>query len=196
MIDSTVVTKQHIARVDHWIRAFLEILAERNKMGDFFPLVEKELLKRAKNHDKSKLMDPEKRIFDIYSPKLKSCTYGSAEYKGYLKEMELGLKHHYKANRHHPEHFKKGIEEMNVFDIVEMFCDWKAAVERHEDGDIYKSIDINAERFEMPGDLTKRFKYTAQEFDGTESGFDEMKITLWDYLENAKALIKWSLDGI
>ena len=196
MIDSTVVTKQHIARVDHWIKAFLEILAERNKMGDFFPLVEKELLKRAKNHDKSKLVDPEKSIFDIYTPKLKSCTYGSIEYKGYLKEMELGLKHHYKSNRHHPEHFKKGIAEMNVFDILEMFCDWKAAVERHQDGDIYKSIAINADRFEIPGDLTKRFIYTAQEFDGTESGFDEMKITLWDYVENSKALIKWSLDGI
>ena len=38
-------------------------------------------------------------------------------------------------NRHHPEHFgEDGIRGMNLPDVVEMLCDWKAASERTKDG--------------------------------------------------------------
>ncbi len=43
-----------------------------------------ELAKRAQNHDRSKLEDPEKKIFEIYTPKLKGTTYGSEEYNEFL----------------------------------------------------------------------------------------------------------------
>ena len=36
---------------------------------------------------------------------------------------------------------------MNLVDLIEMLCDWKAATMRHNDGDIMKSIEINQERF-------------------------------------------------
>jgi hypothetical protein len=36
---------------------------------------------------------------------------------------------------------------MNLIDLVEMICDWKASSMRHENGDIKKSIEINQERF-------------------------------------------------
>ena len=109
--------------------------------------VVKELLDRARDHDLSKLIDPEKETFDEYTPKLKSSTFGSQEYKENLNGMGGALEHHYKNNRHHPQYFEQGIHGMNLIDLIEMICDWLAATQRHEDGDIRKSIEINKERF-------------------------------------------------
>lgn len=109
--------------------------------------VVKQLLDRAQDHDASKLVDPELATFDEYTPKLKHSTFGSDEYKGFLVGMGEGLQHHYQSNRHHPEHFADGIEGMSLIDLVEMICDWLAAVQRHADGDIRRSIDINQARF-------------------------------------------------
>jgi len=119
-----------------------------------------ELEKRAILHDKSKFHKPELNIFNEYTPKLKEITYGSEEYKQCLKEMKPALEHHYKVNRHHPEHFENGIRGMNLVDIVEMFCDWYAASKRHADGDIKKSIEINQNRFGYSDDLKNIFENT------------------------------------
>jgi hypothetical protein len=64
----------------------------------------KELLDRSVNHDQSKLQSPEAEIFEIYTHKLKDCTYNSDEYKQFLVDMKPALDHHYEHNRHHPEH--------------------------------------------------------------------------------------------
>jgi len=104
-------------------------------------------------HDGSKLREPEKSCFDEYTPLLETTTYGSDEYKKYLREMDWALQHHYANNRHHPEHFGNGIRGMNLVDLVEMFCDWLAAADRHLDGNIRKSIDLNQKRFGYGDDL-------------------------------------------
>lgn len=122
-----------------------------------------ELQQRAENHDKSKLESPEVEIFDEYTEKLKTSTYGSNEYKQFLKEMKPALDHHYANNRHHSEFHPEGIYGMNLVDIIEMFCDWLAATERHDDGNIYKSIEINKERFEMTEQLSCIFRNTAKD---------------------------------
>lgn len=106
-----------------------------------------ELLQRADEHDESKLNDPEVSLFDEFTPKLAGSTYGSEEYKEYLKGLEPALEHHYARNRHHPEHFGQGVKDMNLLDLVEMLVDWKAATLRHNDGNILKSLEINRVRF-------------------------------------------------
>lgn len=120
-----------------------------------------ELMKRAQSHDDSKLGENEKPYFDEETPRLKTLTYGSDEYKQSLDRLGSALKHHYENNSHHPEHYSDGIDDMNLFDIIEMFFDWKAASERHNDGNIYKSIEINAKRFKMSDQLVKIFVNTA-----------------------------------
>lgn len=47
-----------------------------------------ELINRANVHDNSKLLSPEKELFDELTPKLKHCTYGSDEYKGVFKRIK------------------------------------------------------------------------------------------------------------
>jgi len=63
------------------------------------------LVRRAQLHDQSKLQSPEKEIFDEMTPKLKTSTYGSEEYKAMLAGMKPALDHHYANNSHHPEHY-------------------------------------------------------------------------------------------
>ena len=119
-----------------------------------------ELLDRAEKHDQSKLEPPEVSVFAEYTPKLAACTYGSDEYKGYLKDIKPALDHHYAFNRHHPEHHKNGVDDMNLLDLVEMLCDWKAASERHNNGNIRKSIEINADRFGLSPQMVKILENT------------------------------------
>jgi len=133
----------------------------RNYLG----AVIKELLFRSEDHDQSKLRTPEVEGFEEYTPKLRTCAYGSDEYKLYLKEMQVALDHHYSVNRHHPEYFQNGISEMTLIDIIEMLCDWKAATLRHSDGDIMKSIAINQERFGYSDELAVIFRNTAKWMD-------------------------------
>jgi hypothetical protein len=51
---------------------------------------------------------------------------------------------------------------MNLLDLIEMFCDWKAASERHNDGNLRKSIEINGQRFSMPPELIEIFENTVE----------------------------------
>lgn len=121
----------------------------------------KEIIDRAIQHDNSKLQEPEKPLFDKMTPLLKGLTYGSDEYKKALDELKPALEHHYAINSHHPEHYKNGIDDFTLVDLVEMFFDWKAASERHNDGNVFKSIEINKNRFGISEQLCKIFKNTA-----------------------------------
>lgn len=123
------------------------------------------ILDRADIHDKSKLEEPEAKSFAEVTSILSGLTYGSKEYEESRAKLGPALQHHYANNRHHPEHFKNGINDMNLVDLVEMFCDWLASSKRHNDGNIRKSIEVNSKRFSMGTELTDIFERTADLFD-------------------------------
>lgn len=164
---------------------------------------------RRRNHDASKLQEPEKSMYDEFTPRLRDSTYGSDEYKGFLRDMGSALQHHYENNSHHPEHYKmwqcpmcesifkqkdapiatvfegdvrlcpkccehgtifesqlepiSGVYGMSLLDLIEMLADWKAAVSRHADGDLQKSLEINKARFGMSDQLAEIFQNTVKE---------------------------------
>jgi len=63
----------------------------------------------------------------------------------------------------HPDLRETGnISGMNLIDLIEMLCDWKAAGLRHDDGDLMKSIEINQERFGYSDELAHIFRNTAR----------------------------------
>ena len=134
-------------------------------VGKLLNRVVNDLLLRAEKHDQSKLASPEVEIFSEYTARLAACTYGSPEYEEFRKCLGPALQHHYANNRHHPEYFKDGVNEMNLLDLVEMLCDWKASSSRHNDGNIRKSIEINSNRFGISPQLTKILENTAAFFD-------------------------------
>jgi hypothetical protein len=136
-----------------------------NKVQYYINVVIKDLLDRANVHDQSKLDTPEVELFTELTDKLASSTFGSKEYNEFKEQLGPALEHHYAKNRHHPEHFKNGIEDMNLLDLIEMFCDWKASSLRHHNGNLLKSIEINGKRFNMNEQLIKIFENTAELID-------------------------------
>jgi hypothetical protein len=145
--DSTADTLKHIKRVK-------ELLG---RAAD-------ELIWRGERHDASKLLPPEKECFDIITPRLKTSTYGSPEYKATMKEFAGPLAHHQTSNSHHPEFYSNGINGLDLFDLMELFFDWKAASERHEDGDILRSIRLNKERFGFSEQLCNILENTVERY--------------------------------
>lgn len=111
--DSKPDTLKHISLV----QSYLHIVADW-------------LIQRSERHDASKLISPEKEMFDVFRPKLDTMDVNSAEYKQALIEMGDALQHHYQMNSHHPEHYPNGIAGMNLLDVIEMVCDWKAAADK------------------------------------------------------------------
>lgn len=146
MTESEQETLKHIRRV-------------QELLGD----VAARIVERARVHDVSKLQEPEASIFETYTAKLKGSTYGSPEYKQFLAEMKPALDHHYANNAHHPEHWTNGIKDMSLLDLIEMFVDWKAATERHADGSLIRSIEVNKQRFGYGDELERIFLRTAIE---------------------------------
>jgi hypothetical protein len=146
-MDSAEETQKHIDRVNTLLAVFIVCLKDRGEQ-----------------HDASKLQSPEKEVFDEITASLKTTTYGSDAYRDTFKKENVkeGIAHHYRMNRHHPEFFgKDGIEGMNLLDLVEMLADWKAASERHADGSMAKSFDINRARFKINDQLLAVLRNTA-----------------------------------
>lgn len=144
--DSSPATLKHQARVKELCQKFTD-----------------ELMKRANVHDQSKLEQPEKELFDTHTQCLKGLTYGSDEYKKSIESLKPALDHHYSVNRHHPEFHVDGIDGMNLIDVVELLSDWKAATERHENGDLNKSFEINQKRYGISDQLLMILKNTAKD---------------------------------
>ena len=140
-----IITQAHIEQVRKYIRFFTEKLTDRGE-----------------RHDKSKLISPEVELFAEHTEKLNQIEYGSEEYKQELEALKPALEHHYAVNSHHPEHWPHGIEDMSLFDICEMLCDWKASSERNKNGNLLKSIEINAKRFNIDPQLTQILLNTAR----------------------------------
>jgi hypothetical protein len=127
-------------------------------------LLMRELRARAKVHDASKLVTPEAEILAENNPKLAQVEYGSPEYEALLQEVKPALDHHYANNRHHPQHWPEGVDDMDLVDVVEMLADWIAATKRNKNGNIHKSIEHNTTRFHLSPQLAKILENTVNRY--------------------------------
>jgi hypothetical protein len=161
--DSTHDTMMHIANIQD---TMLNIIIP-------------ELTRRAKNHDQSKLSEPEKSCYDKFIPLLKTEKYGSPGYRKIRDQMhEEGMDHHFEVNRHHPEHFEHMVNDMNIVDFVEMVCDWFAASLR-SDTTFMEGLDGNAKKYDLPETMVNILKNTYkdyfEDFDKQRHGKDPIK---------------------
>jgi len=51
---------------------------------------------------------------------------------------------------------------MNLVDIMEMLCDWKASSARHNDGNIRTSLELNKDRFNIDAQLYQILENTIE----------------------------------
>lgn len=165
--------------------------AHIRSVGCYMGEAASKIIHRAIIHDASKWSPEEWPAFENATPKLAAMTYGSDEYKAALASIKPALAHHYAKNSHHPEYFGTicvqcgnrepepctcggprfpgGIDGMDLFDLIEMLCDWKAAGERHSDGSITRSLEHNRERFKIDEQLMCILENTAKSMGWTPS---------------------------
>ncbi len=122
-----------------------DTLAHIHAVRDCIGVFMTEMLDRARSHDASKLSAEEKPVFDQVFPLLRGVSYGSPEWDEAVRRAAPALAHHYRRNSHHPEHYAEGVAGMDLFDVVEMLCDWIAASERNP-GDGVR-LDLNVRTF-------------------------------------------------
>ncbi len=149
---SEPMTRDDVMRqtIDHTLR-----------VGTLMLQCTEDLNRRAVVHDRSKFDPEEFESFAQETPGLRSLTYGSDEYKAALNRIRPAIDRHQKGNRHHPECHENGVADMNLIDLIEMLADWKAATERHADGDLKRSIEMNAERFGYGDEMVNLLWQTA-----------------------------------
>lgn len=68
------------------------------------------------------------------------------------------------ALRYYVSTLRSPLNNMSLLDHAEMLCDWKSSSERHDDGNIRKSIEHNAARFGMSKQLINIYKATLEVF--------------------------------
>ena len=112
-----------------------------------------ELRLRGILHDRSKLQEPEFSIFVKTRPEFKKINYGTPEYDAIIEKARVAVDHHHETNRHHTGYHKEGVLGMNLIDIIEMICDWKAAARRSPDLTFEDSLPKAFDRYEITGSL-------------------------------------------
>lgn len=135
------------------------------QVGESINKITQELQNRVLVHDKSKFEDIDeiKGFIGLNQDKKKNnFKFGSPEYKQALGKIQKVVDGHYSKNRHHPEYWDNGILDMDLVDVVEMFCDWTSACKRDKDGDIMKSIDICSKKFKIEPQLKAILVNTAR----------------------------------
>jgi hypothetical protein len=148
-VKAEVVSLRHIARV----RELLGMCAT-------------EMIRRGDVHDKSKFDPIEADALAEMQVLIETegqAAYGTKEYKRRTAILKPMLDHHYANNSHHPEHYPDGVVGMDLFDLVEMFMDWKAASERGEESSM--NLSYSVEKLGLPPMLESILRNTADRLD-------------------------------
>lgn len=140
---------EHKQRVSKHLKAFTD------NLGD-----------RALCHDDSKLVPPEFPAYSSMIDEFEKHPFGTEGYTNAKTKIADAVKQHYKMNRHHPEHFENGVEGMDLADLIEMVCDWKAATLNHKSapGNMERSLNHAIEKYKISPQLAKILYNTIQNF--------------------------------
>lgn len=136
--------------MDEGLKTLVFTLYHQRLVQQLMIKISQEIEKRAFSHDNSKLNTEFPGLVNI-NYIAREQGFGSEDYQESLKsEM---VQHHWKVNDHHPEHFEKGISEMDLVQIIEMVCDWRAV-----------SIQKNLNFHDMLQEQKKRFNPSEKEW--------------------------------
>lgn len=154
MSSAAIATYKHINRV-------------RELLGDFAI----EMIKRGNVHDASKFYPIELGPLEAMQKVIDEegqAPFGSDEYKRRTAMLGPMIDHHRTTNSHHPEYYEfeyggqymHGVNGMDLFDLVEMFFDWKAASERGEEPAM--NLTFAMDKYKIEGPLNHILRNTAE----------------------------------
>jgi len=108
-----------------------------------------ELRQRGLAHDRTKLQELEFDAFVSTRDRFKKTNYGTPEYQVLIDEVKPAVDHHYQNNRHHTGFHETGIGDMNLIDVIEMICDWRAAARRSPDKAFKDTLDYAYKKYNI-----------------------------------------------
>ena len=130
---------------------------EQHKEGvkNYLEIITMLLNTRALTHDNSKSSEEEYKYYKMANSVNRNDFKTYEEYLDYITPtLNKGLKHHYENNRHHPEFFDNGIDDMTLIDIMEMIADWCIAIKQNGK-DLYEEIQYNFDKYNVSEQLRK-----------------------------------------
>lgn len=146
MSSAEIATYKHIARV-------------RELLGTFAV----EMIRRGDVHDASKFdpieMGPLQAMQEVID-RDGQAPFGSEEYKRRTDMLGPMIEHHRANNSHHPEFYPDGVDGMDLFDLVEMFFDWKAASERGQESSM--NLSVACAKYSVSPQLQSIMRNTAE----------------------------------
>lgn len=132
------------------------VICHKNEINILAHTFIKLFLDQINEHDNSKLKEPEISLFSSnISVFTNDNEYLSVEYNELIKQIDEGIQRHYSKNRHHPEHFENGIDDMNLIDLLDMLFDWMASNKKYKNNyeEIEKMIKKQQDRFDISPQL-------------------------------------------
>ncbi len=144
------------------VKEFAAIYHHKFIVLKFMNNIIQELMLRAEQHDQSKFNEDEFKIILATAEEIQKHPYGTPEHEAVRQKYAKECAIHFSKNRHHPEHFPNGVEDMNLMDLIEMLVDWKAASMRNPDGSVAKSLQFAAEKYGISPQLVKILDNTAK----------------------------------
>lgn len=137
------------------LKTINNILEHKENVKKRMLFLAQEIIKRAEEHDNSKLESPELKWL-IEMDKEPPVEYGCPEYFEKMKRWEKFFKHHYEANRHHPKHFGDiGVYGMTIVDLAELMCDVTSYIQELHAFQAAKIVEEQGERFDMDEGITQ-----------------------------------------
>lgn len=143
------------------------INAHRLRVFQLMSKISQEVMLRGNRHDETKL-DPEELPHYVATiDEFDKHPFGSEGYAKAKESLGPAVVHHYKHNRHHPEHFEGGIEGMNLIDLLEMLADWKSATQNHPEnpGNMARSLTLGIEKYKISPQLAIILYNTARDLE-------------------------------
>lgn len=141
------------------LKTVTDVVKHRENVKNRLMFLADELYKRAEHHDDSKLAYPEIEWL-IEMDKEPRYDYGTPEYFDKMKRWQKFFDHHYKNNRHHPDHFTNGIDDMNLVDLCEYVIDIISYFNELHVHDALETINKQSGRFGFDEQLEQILKNT------------------------------------
>lgn len=133
------------------IITLVKILQHKQKVSFLLREIARQFERRADTHDDSKFNLDEFKGF-CQMDNARRYEYGSPEYEAIIHNNSAAQLH-VSRNRHHPEYWPNGIDDMDMIDIIEMLCDWEIARQiRDIEEDIEKIWQTRKKRFGLSDD--------------------------------------------
>ncbi len=149
-------TDENIITDPSALKTIKNILNHKQEVKEKMLFLAKEIIKHAEQHDDSKLREPELNWLIEMDKENEKIKYGTPEYFEKQKRWEKFFKHHYKKNRHHPDHFENmGVYGMTIVDLVEMMCDIVSYCKELHVSEVVKIIDEQKKRFGIDDNISQ-----------------------------------------